>query len=30
VSWGYGAVDDLRTAGADVIVNMPAEILLHI
>jgi phosphoglycolate phosphatase len=30
VSWGYGGVDDLRSAGADVIVDMPAEILAHI
>lgn len=30
VSWGYGGVDDLRAAGADVIVHTPAEILAHI
>jgi phosphoglycolate phosphatase len=30
VSWGYGSVEDLRSAGADAIVDMPAEILDHI
>ena len=30
VSWGYGDVDDLKTSGADVIVNLPHEILDHI
>lgn len=30
VSWGYGTVDDLRAAGADAIVNLPAEILAHV
>jgi len=30
VSWGYGGVDDLKAAGADVIVYTPAEILAHI
>jgi phosphoglycolate phosphatase len=30
VSWGCGEVDDLRASGADVIVNLPHEILEHI
>jgi phosphoglycolate phosphatase len=30
VSWGYGGVNDLRAAGADAIVQQPAEILAHI
>lgn len=30
VSWGYGDVEDLRTSGADVIVDLPHEILEHI
>lgn len=30
VSWGYGGVDDLRSSGADAIVNLPHEILDHI
>ena len=30
VSWGYGDVDDLRASGADVVVNLPHEILDHI
>ena len=30
VSWGYGSVDELRASGADVIVNLPHEILDHI
>jgi len=30
VSWGYGGVDDLKASGADVIVNLPHEILDHI
>lgn len=30
VSWGYASVDDLGTAGADVIVHQPDELLIHI
>jgi phosphoglycolate phosphatase len=30
VSWGYGAVDALWAAGADVVVNTPLEILDHV
>ena len=30
VSWGYGAVDELKAAGADAIVHTPAEILAHV
>jgi phosphoglycolate phosphatase len=30
VSWGYASVDELKQAGADVIVNHPSEILAHI
>jgi len=30
VSWGYGEVEDLQNSGADVIVNLPHEILEHI
>ncbi|WJH40021.1 HAD-IA family hydrolase [Aliirhizobium terrae] len=30
VSWGYASVEELKAAGADVIVNHPSEILAHI
>ena len=30
VSWGYGGIGDLQASGADVIVNLPHEILAHI
>lgn len=30
VSWGYASVEELKAAGADVIVDHPSEILAHI
>ena len=30
VSWGYASVEELKQAGADVIVDHPSEILAHI